>query len=106
MRFSKVNVGNLKYSFIVSLIYVGTGTLGLLGMSIPVLNENVMLSFLIVFVNVVTIPVCFWGFGLLYGGGRESWPEVLMAQFVVFLAIWFIVYCYRQGSAQKIRRER
>jgi hypothetical protein len=105
MRFSKVNVGNLKYSFIVSLIYVGTGTLGLLGMSVPSLYENALLSLLISLINLITMPVCFWGFGLLYGGGRESWPEVLIAQFVVFLGIWFIVYCYRQGSAQKIRRE-
>ena len=105
MRISKVNVGNLKYSFIVSLVYVGTGTLALLGMSVPSLNENILLSLLIPLINLITMPVCFLGFGLLYGGGRESWPEILKVQFVVFLAFWFIVYCYRQGSAQKIRRE-
>jgi hypothetical protein len=105
MKFSKVNVGNLKYSFIVALIYVGTGTLGLLGMTIPALSENVLLSLLIVLVNVVTIPVCALGFGLLYGGGSESWPMVLIVQLGVFLVVWFVLYCYRQGSPQKNRRQ-
>lgn len=105
MKFSKVNVGNLKYSLLVSLLHVGMGTLGLLGMSIPTLNEDALLSLLIPLVIVVTMPVCFLGFGLLYGGGNESWPMVLTVQFGVFLAVWFVVYCYRQGSPQKIRRE-
>ena len=63
MRFSKGNVGNFKYSFLVSLTYVETGTLGLLGASIQALHENVVMS-LVALVNLVTMPVFVLGFGL------------------------------------------
>jgi len=73
-------------SVVISLLYVGFGTYSLLGMSpqSPFFWEWSALGLLI------TMPVSFIGFGLMYG---EWNPSLLMlVQTGVFLLFWLIVY--------------
>ena len=74
-------------SFYISIGYVGIGTVALFSMS----PGSPLYFDWIVLINILTMPVCFLGFGILYGGGNESLLIALGAQIVVFFIFWFII---------------
>lgn len=81
-------------SFKISLAYVGVGTIALFAMGNKTLNQHELISGIISIVNIATMPVCFLGFGILYGGGREAWLTALVTQLVVFVLFWYLLNKY------------
>ncbi len=71
-------------SFWVSFLYVGIGTLCLFLMPLN--------SLFVTIVNILTMPAIFIGFGILYGGGINNWPLVLLAQLIIFFCFWLLIY--------------
>lgn len=96
-----VNTDALKYSFWVSLIYVGLGTLALFGAGWKPVIEYELPAFIIATTILVTMPVCFLGFGILYMGGRDAYAQALMVQGIVFLIFWLIIYLARIRKLRK-----
>jgi hypothetical protein len=82
------------HSLYISLAYVGIGTLSLFAMGWKVFTQYELIAIGISLINLITIPVCFLGFGILYGNGAESWPLVLGIQIMVFLIFWYLLYRY------------
>jgi hypothetical protein len=56
-----------------------------------VLN-NEILEILFLLINILTMPVIFLGFGILYGGGGGF--LAFFIQVVIFLLFWFVTYRY------------
>ncbi|HEY9048196.1 MAG TPA: hypothetical protein VIN08_19955 [Ohtaekwangia sp.] len=82
-----------KNSFYISVLYVGIGTVALFASTSSAM-KNEILSIIILLVDVVTIPVCFIGFGILYGGGKGAGMFAFIVQIGVFLLFWYIMYRY------------
>lgn len=88
---------NFKKSFIVSLLYVGLGTISLLGVypSDPFYSDWSIVGLLI------TIPVSFIGFGVIYMEAN-SYTLLLFVQSLVFLLLFFIVYTFLTRNQKKL----
>ena len=74
---------DLRNSFLIALIYVGSGTLALLYMN--------MTNIFILIILLLTIPVNFIGFGIAYTE-RDSTMLIMMVQLFMFLLSWAILY--------------
>lgn len=71
-------------SFLIVFLYVGMGTVALL-----FLNSS---SILVPIGLLLTIPVTFISFGVVYIEGGDSTMLVLIVQMFMFLLTWLIVY--------------
>lgn len=77
----------LKISFIISVIYVGIGTLSLLSM-----DPDFILSGDWAWVGLlITFPVSVIGFGIVYTEPDSS-LLIISVQFLHMLLLWFIIY--------------
>jgi len=72
-------------SLVISLLYVGVGTISVLCLYPPYYADWVLLAALL------TIPVNFISFGLMYSDSG-NWLLVLPIQLVVFFLTWLLVY--------------
>ena len=82
-----MNKAILYKSALVSFLYVGFGTISILGMypQSPIYWELSYLGFL------VTLPVSVLGFGIIYMES-ENYSLVLSVQAGMFFLFWFLVY--------------
>jgi hypothetical protein len=77
----------LKNSSIVAFTYVGLGTLSLFA-----INSDSLISDVAGIFFLLTLPVSFLGFGILYGEGPAGYGLMLGVQLLVFLIFWYAVY--------------
>lgn len=91
-----------RKSFYISLIYVGLGTIALFSFSFRIFRESDFLDIMTSLIMLVTMPVSFISFGILYSEGREASLIALAVQFIIFLIFWYVVYRY---MLNKNRRE-
>lgn len=89
-------------SFKISLAYVGVGTIALFAMGNKTFNQHELISGVISLVNIVTMPVCFLGFGILYGSGKEAWLTALVAQLIIFVLFWYLLYKYLTRQTRQL----
>ena len=89
------------HSFYISLIYVGLGTVSLFAITIPTLMKNELISMVCSIMLLLTMPVSFLGFGILYGGGTDGRLIALVTQLFVFGTFWYLVYRYLLGRYAK-----
>src|SRR5882672_4176552 len=92
MNTSKVEAR--KYSFYFSILYVGIGTLAELSSTTSIFNENEFIEIILLIIMLITMPVCFISFGILYGEGSGAWLAVLIVQVAVFFVVWYLSYRY------------
>ena len=59
-----------KEAFYIALGYVGLGIISLLAMTSKTLMENDFTSVLFMVTGILTMPVSFLGFGILWGGEK------------------------------------
>jgi hypothetical protein len=90
-------------SFYLTLIYVGLSTASLLAIASRTLMEIEFISILVWIIFLLTIPVSFIGFGILYGGGQDAIPVAILAQIGVFLLAWYLIYRNLLGRYKKRR---
>ena len=88
-------------SFYISLFYVGLGTASLFSITIPALMKNELIAMVSSIVLLLTMPVSFLGFGILYGGGTDGRLIALVTQLPVFGTFWYLVYRYLLGRYAK-----
>ena len=69
----------------ITLLYVGVGSLNLLLLK----SDSIFVSI----IAIITMPVCFLGFGILYADFSLWWLVVLI-QIVIFLIFWYVLYQY------------
>lgn len=96
-----------KDSFYIALGYVGLGTISLLAITSKTLMENDFISILFILTDLLTIPVTFLGFGILWGGGENARTLMLVVQLGVFAIFWYATYRYlvkRYGRKEQKRR--
>lgn len=97
-----------KNSFYIALGYVGLGTISLLAITSKTLMENDFTSILFILADLLTIPVTFIGFGILWGGGEKARTVMLLVQLGVFVIFWYGTYRYLvnryRGKERKRRR--
>jgi hypothetical protein len=99
-----------KESLYISILYVGLGTISLLAIASPTLMEVEFISILFTSIFLLTMPVSFLGFGILYAEGQDGMGYALLAQMIVFLIFWFISYRFilerkRRGFLKTKNRE-
>ena len=82
----------MRKSFYISILYVGFGTLSLLAIASPAIMEVELISILFMLILLLTMPVSFIGFGILYGEGQDGMGYAMLAQMIVFVIFWFITY--------------
>ncbi|GAB3900642.1 hypothetical protein [Spirosoma agri] len=80
-------------AFTISLAYVGIGTLALFIVGTKSIMQNELASILIPIITILTLPVCFLGFGVLYGGENNEWIALLV-QLIVFILFWQMLTKY------------
>ncbi|MFC6999123.1 hypothetical protein [Rufibacter roseus] len=90
-----------KDALYISLVYVGLGTISLLAIASPTLMEIEFVSILFWLILLLTMPVSFIGFGILYGEGKEGMGYALLTQVIVFVIFWFITYRILLGKEKK-----
>ena len=83
-----------KESFYIALGYVGLGIVSLLAMTSKTLMENDFTSILFMVTGILTMPVSFLGFGVLWGGGENARTLMLVVQLGVFGIFWYAIYRY------------
>jgi hypothetical protein len=83
-----------KKSFYIALGYVGLGIISLLAMTSKTLMENDFTSILFMVTAILTMPVSFLGFGILWGGGENARTLMLVVQLGVFGIFWYATYRY------------
>ena len=71
-------------SFIISLIYVGIGTIAVLCSYPPYYGDWVLFALLI------TFPVSIFSFGIMIAG--EYYTIVIIIQLIIFLVFWYFSY--------------
>ena len=76
-----------KKSFLISLIYVGLGTICVL----PILNNTFLDGDWLIFVLFLTLPVNFISVGIMYAE-PDAIGLILVVQVAYFLLFWFIIY--------------
>lgn len=76
-------------SLIISLVYVGIGTLSLLSLypQSPIGTEIAWLGLLL------TLPVTFISFGIMYTES-DSLNSILLTQLIVLFIFWFLAYLF------------
>jgi hypothetical protein len=74
---------DLRNSFLIALLYVGSGTLALMFAN----SSNILVPIILL----ITIPVTFIGFGIAYTEA-DSTMLILLVQLIVFLIFWAILY--------------
>jgi len=96
----KINKKLLIRAALISFLYVGFSTYSLLGMSpqSPIFWEWSALGLLI------TMPVSFIGFGLMYGEWNPS--LLILVQTGIFFLFWLIVYRVLLKRHKKKRGEK
>lgn len=82
-----------KDSFYITLGTVGLGTVSLLAMTSE-LMENDIASIFFMITALLTMPVSFLGFGILWGGGENARMFMLLAQLGVFMIFWYLTFRY------------
>lgn len=80
-------------SLILSLIYVGLGTVGILCSYPPYYGDWVL------FVILFTFPVSILGIGIMYAG--EYYTAVIIVQIFMFLLFWFCSYRFLYSRYNK-----
>lgn len=85
----------LKFSFLISFVYVGLGTLGVLCSYPPYYNDWVL------FTLVVTLPVSIFGSAVMIAG--KYYTAALIVQLFVFFLFWKILYNFCRNRFSKIR---
>jgi len=83
-----------KESFYIALGYVGLGVISLLAMTSKTLMENDFTSILFMVTGILTMPVSFLGFGILWGGGENARTSMFVVQLGVFGIFWYATYRY------------
>lgn len=83
-----------RYSLYISIAYVGLGTISLLTMTSKSLMENDFVSILFMLTGLLTMPVSFLGFGVLWGGGQNARTLMILVQLGVFVIFWYATYRY------------
>ncbi|MCE2995904.1 MAG: hypothetical protein ACK5RG_14925 [Cyclobacteriaceae bacterium] len=83
-----------KMSFYIALGYVGLGIISLLAMTSKTLMENEFTSILVMVICILTMPVSFLGFGILWGGGEDARTLMFVVQLGVFGIFWYATYRY------------
>jgi hypothetical protein len=76
-------------SLVVSFLYVGLGTISV----ISVYPGSLFYGDWVIFGFLLTVPVSFVGFAIMYAGSDGYWLA-LLAQGCVFFIFWFIAYRY------------
>lgn len=74
---------NLRNSFLIAFLYVGSGTLALLFMNLT--------NIFVLMVLLLTIPVTFIGGAIAYTE-KDSTLPIIIVQLVMFLLFWRILY--------------
>ena len=82
-------------------MWVGIGTACLFAVTWPALYKNEILSLLFIIPLILALPVTFIGFGILYGGGEDAMGYALLAQAIVFILFWLIIYLILLGRYKK-----
>lgn len=87
---------DLRNSFLISLVYVGTGTLALLF----IYSTNVLVPIVLL----LTIPVTFIGGAIAYTE-KDSTLPIIIVQVVMFLLFWRIIYSwFKKRTARAAKR--
>ncbi len=84
-----VNKRLLFKSLIISIIYVGIGTLSLLSLY-PQSPINTVIAWLGL---LLTLPVTFIGFGIMYTE-PDTLNSILLTQLILFFLFWFLTYLF------------
>ena len=80
---------NIKKSFLVTLVYVGVGTLCVLPN--PYFRDSEFLSDLMTFLMLATLPVNFVSLGIMYAD-QNAVTSILIVQLVFFFVFWLISF--------------
>ena len=83
-----------------TLFYVGAGTLALFAMS----PEFPLHGDWVIVINLLTLPVSFIGFGILYSDSN-AWGLALIVQIIVFCIFWYILYKINIGKYSKGKKK-
>ena len=87
---------DLRNSFLISFLYVGSGTLALLFMNLT--------NIFVLIILLLTIPVNFIGFGIAYTEQNSTLP-IIIVQLVMFLLLWRILYSrFKKRTARAAKR--
>jgi uncharacterized membrane protein len=83
-------------SLIISLAYVGLGTISLLSgyPSSPLYGDWVLPIMLL------TLPVSVWSFGIVFADSHAFWA-VIIVQTIVFLIFWLLLFRWMQKKSKK-----
>ncbi|MDB5143871.1 MAG: hypothetical protein JWQ66_2584 [Mucilaginibacter sp.] len=79
----------LKKSFLITLLYVGLGTISVLCLG-PNSPSSEFINDLLTLILFVTIPVTFISIGIMYSS--PNYDAVLIVQSIIFLLFWLIVF--------------
>ena len=82
---------SIKKSFLITLAYVGTGTVTLLIMCSGMDNPGDIINGLLTIILFVTIPVTCISFAVIYSD-KHPVHSVLMIQSIIFLLFWLITF--------------
>ncbi|NBA86177.1 hypothetical protein GVN16_10420 [Emticicia sp. CRIBPO] len=77
----------LKNAFLISLGYVGLGTVSVLCVYPPYYGDWVLIGLL------VTFPVSILSFGIMHAEA-DAYNIVLFVQFIIFLFCWLLAFRY------------
>ena len=83
----KITLQHIKRSLIISLVYVGLGTISVLSMY----PDSPLFGSWVIFALFITLPVNFISIGVMYADPKAI-VLVLIIQLAYFLLFWFIVY--------------
>jgi len=79
----------VRNSFLISISYVGVGTICALGLY----PDSFFHSDFSLIGILITMPVSFLAFGIAYSES-DSYLLILIVQFIVFLIFWYLIYRY------------
>jgi hypothetical protein len=81
----------IKKSFLITLAYVGLGTVTLLIMCSDIDNPGDIINGLLIIILLVTIPVTCISFAVMYSD-KHPVHSVLLIQSIIFLLFWLIAF--------------
>lgn len=84
----------LKNAFLISLGYVGIGTVSVLCVYPPYYGDWVLIGLLL------TFPVSILSFGIMYAEA-DAYNSVLFVQFIILLACWLLAFRYLRKKYHK-----
>jgi len=97
-QMDNVTISALKKSFIVTLIYVGAGTVSVLCLDLHI-QQYEIINDLLTFILLLTIPVTCISFAIMYSS--PNYGAVLLVQSVVFLLFWLILFLILKRKIKK-----